>query len=124
MRHPTAPKQQATQADWTPVSQPSGERQTNATQMQPQAALPPAITPNSSVDDMFHALYTAAVNKDDETARAVGRAYAQSPDGQAFFAEGKAFNEQQALQQQQEALAAQQAQEQQQQVPRGPVMRM
>lgn len=82
-----------------------------------------SITKNSSVDDMFERLYKAAINKDDDAARVIGREYAQSPEGQEFNALGRQINEQQRLQeqlQQQQQIAL----DNQQQAPRGPSIRM
>ena len=87
-----------------------------------------AITKDSSIDDMFDALWAATVNKDDAAARAVGKAYGESADGQAWLAMGRELNQQDKLQEQQAALDAQKLMEQQAAlgatVRSGPVMRM
>jgi hypothetical protein len=89
-----------------------------------------AITKDSSIDDMFDALWAATVNKDDAAARAVGKAYGESADGQAWLAMGRELNQQDKLQEQQAALDAQKLIDQQAaldaqaQVQRGPVMKM
>ncbi len=77
------------------------------------------IGKTQNIDDMFEALYSAALTKDHASARAIGQAYAQSSEGQAMFAEGRQFN-----QQQQVTLLAQQTLAEQQPVQRGPVMRL
>jgi hypothetical protein len=91
---------------------------------------PIQITKDSSIDDMFDALWAATVNKDDAAARAVGKAYGESADGQAWLAMGRELNQQDKLQEQQAALDAQKLIDQQAaldaqaQVQRGPVMKM
>ncbi|GGA16681.1 hypothetical protein [Dyella nitratireducens] len=82
----------------------------------------PHIDKNSSIDDMFEALYQAAIHKDDALARQVGRAYAQSDAGQLFFEQGHLFNQQQQLQEQQAELVRQQQQVLQTPVQHGPVL--
>jgi hypothetical protein len=62
------------------------------------------ITPHSSIDDMFEALYQASVTKDHAAMSAVSQAYLQSDHGQAWLQMGRDYNEQlerqQALEQQ------------------------
>jgi hypothetical protein len=79
------------------------------------------IDKNSSVDDMFDALYHASIHKDDAAARDIGRAYAQSASGQDFFAQGQLFNQEMRAQEQQAALEARQL-ALQAPMQRGPVM--
>lgn len=62
-----------------------------------------AITPHSSIDEMFEALYQASVVKDHDAISAVSQAYLQSDHGQAWLQMGRDYNEQlerQALEQQ------------------------
>ncbi|RUL67098.1 peptidoglycan-binding protein [Dyella dinghuensis] len=68
-----------------------------------------SITKHSSVHDMFEAICQAAANKDMDALCAVGRAYENSPAGQASLAQGAELNRQQAHAQ---ALAEQHAQAQ------------
>jgi hypothetical protein len=70
------------------------------------------ITPHSSIDDMFEALYQASVTKDHAAMSAVSQAYLQSDHGQAWLQMGRDYNEQ---------LERQQALEQQM-VRKGPAM--
>jgi peptidoglycan hydrolase-like protein with peptidoglycan-binding domain len=67
------------------------------------------ITKDSSVHDMFEAICQAAANKDMDALCAVGKAYENSPAGQASLAQGAELNRQQAHAQ---ALAEQHAQAQ------------
>lgn len=59
-----------------------------------------SITPHSSIDDMFEALYQASVADDRAAMSAVSQAYMQSPHGQAIEQEAQEVRRQQALQQQ------------------------
>jgi hypothetical protein len=62
-----------------------------------------AITPHSSIDEMFEALYQASVVKDHDAISVVSQAYLQSDHGQAWLQMGRDYNEQlerQALEQQ------------------------
>lgn len=67
-----------------------------------------SITPQSSNREMFAALVTAAQHVDIDAMRAVGQAYLQSPQGQAWLAQGQQFNQQQGQAQPQATLDAQQ----------------
>jgi len=62
------------------------------------------ITPHSSIDDMFEALYQASVADDHAAISAVSQAHQQSDHGQAWLQMGRDYNEQlerqQALEQQ------------------------
>ena len=62
------------------------------------------ITPNSSIDSMFDALYQSSVAQDHATMSAVSEAYLQSLHGQDFLQQGREYNQelerQQAIQQQ------------------------
>ncbi|MDO5692733.1 MAG: hypothetical protein Q4G70_09675, partial [Pseudomonadota bacterium] len=122
-REPTAvkpPHQMPDAGDWSPVSQVAPETLSvpQATTAQPG----PAITPASSVEEMFAVLAQAAMNKDDAAFSAVAQAYTASPDGQAWEQAGREYN--QALAEQQEQARQQEETLAQQDVQRGPVIRM
>ena len=88
---------------------------------------PVQITKDSSIDDMFDALYAAAVTNDVAASKQVAQAYGQSNEGQAWLAMGQQLNQQEqqaAIEAQQQALAQQAALDAQVQVQSGPVMRM
>ena len=70
------------------------------------------ITPHSSIDAMFDALYQASVAQDHGAMGAVSQAYLQSPHGQDFLQQSREYNQQ---------LERQQAMEQQT-VRKGPAM--
>lgn len=63
-----------------------------------------AITPHSSIDEMFEVLYQASVVKDHDAISTVSQAYLQSDHGQAWLQMGRDYNarleRQQALEQQ------------------------
>ena len=59
-----------------------------------------AITPHSSIEAMFDALYQASVTQDYDAMSAVSQAYLQSPHGQAFLQEGREYNRRLEMQQQ------------------------
>ncbi len=58
----------------------------------------PAIGPQSSIDQMFDALCTAAASGDDAASRGVAQAYRQSDAGQAFLSVWQVLNQQVARQ--------------------------
>jgi hypothetical protein len=72
------------------------------------------ITPNSSTEEMFYALTDAAMKGDTQGMDHVAQSYMDSPQGQAWMAQGSQY-----LQQQEQTQQQQQAQQQS-----GPVMRM
>ena len=91
----------------------------------PLGQSPIQITKDSSIDDMFDALYVAAVTNDVAASKQVAQAYGQSNEGQAWLAMGQQLNQQEqqaAIEAQQQALAQQAALDVQ--VQRGPVMRV
>jgi hypothetical protein len=53
-----------------------------------------AITSQSSIDDMFDALYRASLVDDRSAMSTVSQAYLQSSDGQAFLQQGREYNQQ------------------------------
>lgn len=57
------------------------------------------ITPTSSIDAMFDALYQASVAQDQAAMSAVSQAYLQSPHGQDFLQQSKEYNQQLEMQQ-------------------------
>jgi hypothetical protein len=84
------------QASVVPHSQP-------APSQAPEPARPKPITKDSSIDEMFEALMAA---KDDETLRAIGRAYDESDMGRQRLAEMKELGKQRMEQQDMERLLA------------------
>ena len=58
-----------------------------------------AITPHSSIDDMFEALYQATVADDRAAFGAVSQAYRDSAHGQALLQQGREYNQQLEMQQ-------------------------
>ncbi|WP_426699846.1 phospholipase effector Tle1 domain-containing protein [Rhodanobacter sp. Col0626] len=71
----------------------------------------PAVTRNSSVDDMFEGLCAAAAKGDCDGMRSISGAYLESSQGQAWLAQGQQFN----LEAQAQQAAQQQTQQQAQQ---------
>jgi hypothetical protein len=85
-------------------------RQPVRTDLSPSTAVAP-ITKASSIDDMFDGLCAAAAKGDCAGMRAIGNAYLESPQGQAWLGQGQQYN----LEAQAQQAAALQAQMQSQQ---------
>lgn len=68
---------------------------------------PSRLGPDSSIDDMFDALYRASTAKDHAAEREVGQAFARSDAGRAMFAEASLLNERQDLFERQRAVESQ-----------------
>ncbi|RMH87318.1 DUF2235 domain-containing protein, partial [Lysobacter pythonis] len=94
--------------------------------IQPVAG-PPRLRPaepEDPIEAMFMRMTDAALRRDVDGMLRVGREYAQSPEGQAWLQQGRAYNLEQQAAREREIAEALNRQQQQAETPRGPVMRM